>query len=53
MFKGSSVALVTPMCADGRIDLPAWHRLLDFQLQAGTDGIVVGGTTGESASLTD
>lgn len=41
------------MCADGRIDLPAWHRLLDFQLQAGTDGIVVGGTTGESASLTD
>lgn len=53
MFQGSSVALVTPMCAEGRIDLAAWHRLLDFQLQAGTDGIVVGGTTGESASLTD
>ena len=41
------------MAADGKLDLPAWHRLLDFHLAAGTDGVVVGGTTGESASLTD
>jgi 4-hydroxy-tetrahydrodipicolinate synthase len=53
MFQGSSVALVTPMGLDGKLDLPAWHRLLDFHLTAGTDGVVVGGTTGESAALTD
>lgn len=53
MFQGSSVALVSPMATDGKLDLPAWHRLLDFHLSSGTDGVVVGGTTGESAALTD
>lgn len=53
MFQGSSVALVTPMGLDGKLDLAAWHRLLDFHLSEGTDGVVVGGTTGESAALTD
>ncbi|HUK03238.1 MAG TPA: 4-hydroxy-tetrahydrodipicolinate synthase [Steroidobacteraceae bacterium] len=53
MFTGSLVALVTPMRPDGTLDLPAWSRLLDFHLQNGTSGIVVGGTTGESATLTD
>ena len=33
--------------------LPAWERLLDFTSASGTSGIVVGGTTGESATLTD
>lgn len=51
MFSGSLVAIVTPMLADGGIDLPAWERLLEFHLAAGTRGIVVGGTTGESATL--
>lgn len=45
------VAIATPMCDDGSIDWPAWDRLLDFHLQAGTDGIVVAGTTGESPTL--
>ncbi len=53
MFSGSLVAIVTPMRADGALDLPAWSRLIDFHLQNGTSGIVVGGTTGESATLTD
>lgn len=53
MFSGSLVAIVTPMSADGSIDLAAWDRLLDFHLANGTAGIVVGGTTGESATLTD
>jgi 4-hydroxy-tetrahydrodipicolinate synthase len=53
MLTGSSVALVTPMRADGAVDPEAWLRLLDFQLQAGTTAVVVGGTTGESATLTD
>ncbi len=46
------VAIVTPMTADGGLDLPAWDRLLDFHMREGTDGIVVGGTTGESPALT-
>jgi 4-hydroxy-tetrahydrodipicolinate synthase len=53
MFSGSLVAIVTPMGRNGEIDYPAWSRLVDFHLQNGTNGIVVGGTTGESATLTD
>ena len=53
MFSGSLVAIVTPMHADGSIDWPAWDRLLALHLAAGTSGIVVGGTTGESATLSD
>lgn len=49
--SGSLVALVTPMRADGEIDLDAWVRLLDWHVAAGTDGVVVAGTTGESATL--
>jgi 4-hydroxy-tetrahydrodipicolinate synthase len=51
MFKGSIPALVTPMRADGSVDLESWDRLIDFHLAEGTDGIVVGGTTGESPVL--
>ena len=51
MFAGSLVAIVTPMRADGGIDFEAWARLLDFHVANGTDGVVVGGTTGESATL--
>ena len=51
MFKGSIPALVTPMRDDGAIDFDAWDALLDFHLREGTDGIVVGGTTGESPVL--
>jgi 4-hydroxy-tetrahydrodipicolinate synthase len=51
MFKGSIPALVTPMREDGSIDFPAWDALLDFHVGAGTDAIVVGGTTGESPVL--
>jgi 4-hydroxy-tetrahydrodipicolinate synthase len=53
MFAGSLVALVTPMQPDGSIDLDAWSRLLEFQVSNGTSGIVVAGSTGESASVTD
>ena len=51
MFKGSIPALITPMHEDGSVDLAAWDRLLDFHLAEGTDGVVVGGTTGESPTL--
>ncbi len=53
MFSGSLVAIVTPMRADGAIDLEAWDALLDLHVQAGTTGIVVGGTTGESTTLSE
>ncbi|HEV2702089.1 MAG TPA: dihydrodipicolinate synthase family protein, partial [Steroidobacteraceae bacterium] len=53
MFSGSLVAIVTPMHADGGLDLQAWARLIDFHLDHGTSGIVVAGTTGESATLSD
>ncbi|GAB5498831.1 MAG: 4-hydroxy-tetrahydrodipicolinate synthase [Pseudohongiellaceae bacterium] len=50
-IRGSLVALVTPMSADGELDLPAFDRLVDWHIDAGTHGIVVVGTTGESATL--
>lgn len=53
MFSGSLVAIATPMKADGALDLTCWSRLIDWHLQNGTSAIVVGGTTGESATLTD
>jgi 4-hydroxy-tetrahydrodipicolinate synthase len=52
-FSGSLVAIVTPMRPDGAVDFDAWAGLIDFHLQNGTRGIVVGGTTGESATLSD
>ena len=51
MFKGSIPALVTPIRDDVSIDFAAWDALLDFHLREGTDGVVVGGTTGESPVL--
>jgi 4-hydroxy-tetrahydrodipicolinate synthase len=53
MFAGSLVALVTPMQPDGSIDFDAWSRLLEFHVSHGTAGIVVAGSTGESATVTD
>jgi len=53
MFAGSLVALVTPMQPDGSIDFDAWSRLLEFQIANGTVGIVVAGSTGESATVTE
>ena len=53
MFADSLVALVTPMTADEGVDLPAWRRLVRFHVENGTAGVVVGGTTGESATLSD
>ena len=51
MIRGSIVALVTPMLADGEIDYTALARLVDWHVEQGTDAIVSVGTTGESATL--
>ena len=52
MIKGSIVAIVTPMHADGSLDLPGLRKLIDWHIAEGTDGIVIVGTTGESATVT-
>ena len=53
MYAGSLVAVVTPMQPGGGIDYEAWSRLLEFHLANGTAGIVVAGSTGESATVRD
>ena len=51
-IKGSVVAIVTPMHNDGSLDVSAFDRLVEWHVEAGTNAIVVVGTTGESATLT-
>lgn len=51
-LAGSWVALATPF-RDGRIDFQALRRLIGRQVEGGTRGIVIGGTTGEAATLSD
>lgn len=51
IFTGSAVALVTPFKDDFSVDFEAIDRLCDFQLEGGTDAIVVCGTTGEASTL--
>lgn len=51
MFRGSMVALVTPMHADGSVDFDSLARLVDFHVDNGTSAIISMGTTGESATL--
>ena len=51
MFKGSLVALATPFDSDNRVDFASLKALVDFHVGAGTDGLVVAGTTGEAATM--
>ncbi|MDH3512505.1 MAG: 4-hydroxy-tetrahydrodipicolinate synthase [Gammaproteobacteria bacterium] len=51
MFKGSLVALVTPFDAHNRVDYASLKRLIDFHVSEGSNGLVIAGTTGESATL--
>lgn len=51
IFTGSGVAIVTPFHNE-TLDLTAFGRLLDFQLESGTDAIIVCGTTGEATTMT-
>ncbi len=50
MFEGSYVAIVTPF-ANGRVDEDSFRKLIEFQIENKTDGIVVAGCTGEAATL--
>ena len=51
MFKGSMVAIVTPMHEDGSLDYSSLENLIEFHIENKTDVIISVGTTGESATL--
>ena len=53
IFTGCATAIATPMNADGSVNYEEFGRLIDFQIENGIDGIVICGTTGESATMTD
>lgn len=53
IFRGSGVALITPFTNDDRVDFEKIGKLLDYHLENSTDAIIINGTTGESATLTD
>ena len=50
-LKGSIVALVTPMNSDGTIDWQTFKELIEWHINSGSAGLVIVGTTGESATL--
>ncbi len=52
IFKGAGVAIVTPFHEDGSVNFEKFAELVEFQIQNGTDAIIVCGTTGESSTLT-
>ena len=52
IFRGAATAIVTPMNANG-VDYPAFKKLIDWQIEEGIDALVICGTTGEGATLTD
>lgn len=52
IFQGSGVAIVTPMKKNQDVDYDRLKELIDFQIDNGTDAIIIAGTTGESSTLT-
>ena len=52
VFEGSGVAIITPFTEDG-VEYPKLGELIDFQIQQGTDCIVIAGTTGEASTMPD
>ncbi|MCD8037522.1 MAG: 4-hydroxy-tetrahydrodipicolinate synthase [Lachnospiraceae bacterium] len=51
IFTGAGVAIVTPMKADGEVNYEAFARNIEFQIENGTDAVIVCGTTGEASTL--
>ena len=51
LFRGSAVALITPF-ANGKVDVPALHRLVEMQIEGGTAALLACGTTGEPSTMT-
>ena len=53
IFKGAGVAIVTPMTVDGEVNYEVLGEMLEAQIEGGTDAIIICGTTGESATLSE
>ena len=53
LFTGAGVAIVTPMNADGSVNYEKLAELIEFQIANETDSIIICGTTGEAATLTE
>lgn len=52
IFTGAGVAIITPMNSDGSVNFDKLGEFIDYQINGGTDAIIICGTTGESATLT-
>lgn len=52
IFTGAGVALITPMNEDGSINYTEMERIVNYQIDNGTDAIIVCGTTGEASTMT-
>lgn len=53
IFEGAGVAIVTPFLANGEINFEKLEEYIDFQIENGTDAIIICGTTGEASTMTD
>ncbi len=53
VFKGSGVAIVTPFNVDGSVNFECYEKLIEYQINNGTDAIISCGTTGEASTLSD
>ncbi len=53
VFKGAGVAIATPFKANGEVNYDEFTRLIEFQIENGTDAIIVCGTTGEAATMSE
>ena len=53
IFKGAGVAIITPFNEDNTVNFDELAKLIDFNIENGTDAIIITGTTGESATLSD
>ncbi len=53
IFTGAGVAIITPFNPDGSIDFDGLGNLIDYQIENGTDAIIICGTTGESSTMTE
>ena len=53
VFKGAGVAIATPFKANGEVNYDEFARLIEFQIENGTDAIIVCGTTGEAATMSE
>ena len=51
VFKGAGVAIVTPFFADGSVNYDKLTEILEEQVAAGTDAVIICGTTGEASTL--